>query len=219
MEQRASLPAAAASRSSTRGASAPATPATTMPAGGAAGAAVGSEKGSLIAQAAAARQRKIDEQRLRMRSAGERRAAEEAARQRDWAEWSETFFTCNPTRMALEAGVTSTAARQQTTWINANERIERAKESKGRVVAVTGDPLVMRVVALQTERGEWGPSPELTEALGGFLPDAPEGVVPWRWMTCLALAFLRRRPDQVRKEACSCGCFHGSLAPEGVTIA
>lgn len=60
------------------------------------------------------------------------------------------------------------------------------------------DPLpkrLSRVAALQQEDGRWLPSDELKALLGGAIPDPPDGVSDWRWMTCLVVAFLRRFPE------------------------
>lgn len=56
-------------------------------------------------------------------------------------------------------------------------------------------PRLAVVVALQKEDGKWEESPELVEALGGLLPDCPEQVTSWRWITLLCLAFIRRHSE------------------------
>ena len=65
------------------------------------------------------------------------------------------------------------------------------------MVEAKGDPRLERVVALQERDGRWLPGPALTEALGGLVPDPPEGINDWRWATALATAFLKRRPEEV----------------------
>ncbi len=43
-------------------------------------------------------------------------------------------------------------------------------------------------------RGQWQPSDRLFAALGGHIPEAPEGIVGWRWATALVMVYLRRLP-------------------------
>jgi hypothetical protein len=139
---------------------------------------------------------KLQEARAKARLDEERKHKSENDKAHKWREFSDTFYTCGPTKLALAAGVTSTASKQQTTYIVANERLLRAAAERNRVVEAVGDPLLLRVAALQSEDGRWEPSSALTEALGGAVPEPPEGIVDWRWSTACAMAFLRRRPDQ-----------------------
>ena len=57
------------------------------------------------------------------------------------------------------------------------------------------NPRLLRLLELQHEDGKWEESEELVEVLGGMLPDPPGGVVEWRWVTIVCLAFIRRYPE------------------------
>ncbi|GMH69094.1 hypothetical protein TL16_g05075 [Triparma laevis f. inornata] len=53
------------------------------------------------------------------------------------------------------------------------------------------------VVKLQEKSGKWFPSKNLYGAMGGAMPDPPDGLDAWRWCTALAMAFVRRYPEHI----------------------
>lgn len=55
-------------------------------------------------------------------------------------------------------------------------------------------PALHTIRKLQKKNGSWEPSPELYRALGGNIPDPPEGVSRWRWATALVVVFIGRHP-------------------------
>lgn len=77
-----------------------------------------------------------------------------------------------------------------------NDDVRKAKAAAQRVEKSPCGPDVQRLLDLQDNKGVWEDTMALRNALGGYIPDCPEGVVAWRWATALALAFLRSQPDQ-----------------------
>jgi hypothetical protein len=56
---------------------------------------------------------------------------------------------------------------------------------------------LQKIVKLQDKAGKWLPSKELYSALGGSIPDPPEGISPWRWCCAMVMAFMRRHPEHI----------------------
>jgi hypothetical protein len=153
------------------------------------------------AKVQASRERLREEMRARAKVTAEK-AKEQKAKEQDtarkWDDWQDTFYTSGPTRLALSNGVSSTAPKQQSTWLRRNENLERQRRNVERIVESKADPDVLAVLDLQNYEGKWLETPELIEALGDLpLPVPPDKKVPKDlWTTALALSFLRRRPDQ-----------------------
>ena len=56
-------------------------------------------------------------------------------------------------------------------------------------------PALAEIRRLQKKNGSWEPSDRLYAALGGNIPDPPEGVSRWRWATALTVVFIQRHPE------------------------
>ena len=147
---------------------------------------------SLVEDARAA----IRAARLAQKREARAKVLAEAKREHDWAEYQDILFSNLPTRLAQREGSTSFGPAMQTVYIEKAEEELRRRSDAERVPTAGADPALQRLMGLQNSQGFWELTPELVAAMGGHVPDPPEGVVDWRWATACALAFLRRRPDQ-----------------------
>ena len=98
--------------------------------------------------------------------------------------------------MANKQGVCSTTPHLQQHYIRAAEDISKEEHIRSRPKSPQATPDIQAVIKLQDRLGRWDESEALWDALGGHVPEPPYGIVGWRWATALAVAYMRRSPDQ-----------------------
>lgn len=54
---------------------------------------------------------------------------------------------------------------------------------------------LQQLIRAQDEHGRWKPTRDVLEALGGYVPDPPDGMEPTRWVSALVLVFFKRHPE------------------------
>ena len=117
---------------------------------------------------------------------------------REFARFSSALTSSLASRLARRDQKASIASHNTAPYLRtANEVLRR----RNYVAVIREPPIPPRfhtLLKLQIKtgkaKGQWAKSPELVELMGGFVPEAPDGVTEWRWWTALAMAFIRRHP-------------------------
>ena len=131
---------------------------------------------------------------------------------KEFAKFSKALTSSMPSRMARGEETASSMNPDVFLYKAANlQRQRRRKKVEAAKVKLPAH--IQQVLDLQITRGkrkgQWKPSNELRNALGGILPKPQSGIPESKWTTAVVLAFLRRHPDLFphTREAYHAGSF------------
>mmetsp|Transcript_63644 Transcript_63644/g.175585 ORF Transcript_63644/g.175585 Transcript_63644/m.175585 type:complete len:271 (+) Transcript_63644:215-1027(+) len=120
----------------------------------------------------------------------------EAAKKEYFDKYVGGFTSSTASLLANKEGVCSTTPHLQQHYIRTAEHISNEEHIRSRPRSPQATPDIQAVIKLQDRLGRWDQSEALWGALGGHVPEPPYGIVGWRWATALAVAYMRRSPEQ-----------------------